>query len=74
VRFLAAALSMRQALVRTLIDTTHRAGIKEVVLWGFVVDEGQVWGRPVGVAMASDGALLVSDDVSNSLWRLNYGK
>jgi glucose/arabinose dehydrogenase len=30
-----------------------------------------VWGRPVGVAVAKDGALLVTDDVSNSIWRVS---
>jgi len=31
-----------------------------------------VWGRPVGVAVAKDGALLVTDDGSNSIWRVSY--
>jgi glucose/arabinose dehydrogenase len=47
-------------------------GEYEDFLTGFVVDEGHVWGRPVGVAMAADGALLVSDDGSNSIWRVSY--
>ena len=37
-------------------------GEYEDFLTGFVADEGHVWRRPVGVAMAADGALLVSDD------------
>jgi glucose/arabinose dehydrogenase len=37
---------------------------------GFVVDDDRVGGRPVGVAVAADGALLVSDDASNTLWRV----
>ena len=40
------------------------------VLTGFVLDAGHVWGRPVGVAEAHDGAVLVSDDASNTVWRL----
>lgn len=32
--------------------------------------EPVVWGRPVGLAWAQDGALLVADDVSQSIWRL----
>jgi glucose/arabinose dehydrogenase len=40
---------------------------------GFVTADGQVWGRPTGVAVANDGALLVSDDGSNSIWRVAYG-
>lgn len=52
----------------------ERADPYEDFLTGFVVDEGQVWGRPVGITMTSDGALLVSDDVSNSIWRVSSGK
>jgi glucose/arabinose dehydrogenase len=37
-----------------------------------VLDSGEVWGRPVGVAVASDGSLLVSDDASNSIWRVSH--
>jgi glucose/arabinose dehydrogenase len=33
-----------------------------------------VWGRPVGVAVATDGALLVSDDGLNAIWRVSYGR
>jgi glucose/arabinose dehydrogenase len=41
-------------------------------LTGFVLPNGQVWGRPVGVTTARDGALLVTDDGSNSVWRVSY--
>ena len=40
------------------------------VLTGFVSDEGEAKGRPVGVALARDGALLVADDVGNVIWRV----
>ena len=43
-------------------------------LTGFVVDDESVWGRPVGVAVAHDGALLVSDDASNTIWRVSAVK
>ena len=33
---------------------------------------GKVWGRPVGVAVAADGALMVSDDGTGSIWRVSY--
>jgi glucose/arabinose dehydrogenase/beta-lactamase superfamily II metal-dependent hydrolase len=46
-------------------------GSYEDFLTGFVTDEGYPWGRPVGVAVAKDGALLVSDDGSNTVWRVN---
>jgi len=39
---------------------------------GFVTPDGKVWGRPVGVAVAKDGSLMVSDDGSNSIWRISY--
>jgi glucose/arabinose dehydrogenase len=37
-----------------------------------VLPDGKVWGRPVGITVASDGSLLVSDDGSNSVWRVSY--
>ncbi len=41
-------------------------------LTGFVIDDGHVWGRPVGVTVARDGALLVTDDANGTLWRVSY--
>ena len=41
-------------------------------LTGFVTPGGDVWGRPVGVTVARDGSLLVTDDGSNSIWRVIY--
>ncbi|MEO7317655.1 MAG: sorbosone dehydrogenase family protein, partial [Chthoniobacteraceae bacterium] len=43
-------------------------------LTGFVTPEGDVWGRPVGVTVARDGALLVSDDTGDCIWRVSYAK
>lgn len=40
------------------------------VLTGFVDGDGEAQGRPVGVAIAADGALLVADDVGNRIWRV----
>jgi glucose/arabinose dehydrogenase len=50
------------------------SGDYEEFLTGFVTAEGGVWGRPVGIAVAKDGSLLVSDDGSGSIWRVSYGK
>jgi glucose/arabinose dehydrogenase len=50
------------------------SGEYEDFLTGFVTAKGEVWGRPVGVAVASDGALLVTDDGSNAIWRVSYGE
>lgn len=57
-----------------LHQTGHATGEYEDFLTGFVTPEGNVWGRPVGVTVAPDGSLLVSDDGSNSIWRVSYGK
>jgi glucose/arabinose dehydrogenase len=40
------------------------------VLTGFVTDNGEAMGRPVGVAIDRTGALLVADDVGNTIWRV----
>ncbi len=40
------------------------------VLTGFVNDAGEAMGRPVGVAIDKRGALLVADDVGNTVWRV----
>ena len=55
-----------------LHQTGHATGEYEDFLTGFVVDDDSVWGRPVGVAAAPDGSLLVSDDGSGSIWRVIY--
>ena len=48
------------------------SGDYEDFVTGFVVDNGHVWGRPVGITVAPDGSLLVTDDGSNSIWRVSY--
>ncbi len=59
-------------LVRILIEKGIPTGEYEDFLTGFVVDEGHVWGRPVGVAVAHDGALLMSEDGNGTVWRIAY--
>jgi glucose/arabinose dehydrogenase len=56
------------------MDHGQPTGEYQDFLTGFVVDDHSVWGRPVGVAVAHDGALLVSDDGGNTLWRVAYGQ
>ncbi len=46
------------------------AGVPKDVLDGFLDDNGEAQGRPVGVAIDSQGALLVADDVGNRVWRV----
>jgi len=57
-----------------LHQTGHATGEYEDFLTGFVLPSGKVWGRPVGVTVAVDGALLITDDGSNSVWRITYAK
>ena len=45
-------------------------GDYEDFLTGFVLPDDRVWGRPVGVTVAQDGAVLVSDDGSGAIWRV----
>ena len=51
-------------------DGARPAGMPEDVLTGFLSDEGEAVGRPVGVAVDARGALLVADDVGNVVWRV----
>jgi glucose/arabinose dehydrogenase len=37
-----------------------------------VTPDGSVWGRPVGVTVAHDGALLFSEDANGTIWRVSY--
>ncbi len=60
-------------LIRVPLHQSGQAsGEYEDFLTGFVLPNGQVWGRPVGVTVATDGSLLVTDDASNSVWRVSY--
>jgi glucose/arabinose dehydrogenase len=45
------------------------SGLPIDVLTGFVNNQGEASGRPVGVAIDGKGALLVADDVGNTIWR-----
>jgi len=38
-----------------------------------VLDKDTVWGRPSGIAVARDGALLVSDDANGTIFRVLHG-
>ncbi|MGZ8186029.1 MAG: PQQ-dependent sugar dehydrogenase, partial [Methylobacter sp.] len=46
------------------------AGMPVDVLTGFLSDKGEAFGRPVGVVIDKQGALLVADDVGNTIWRI----
>jgi glucose/arabinose dehydrogenase len=57
-------------VIRVPMKNGHATGQYEDFLTGFVMPQGQVWGRPVGVGVAQDGLLMVSDDGSNGIWRV----
>jgi glucose/arabinose dehydrogenase len=59
-------------VIRVPMKAGHATGEYEDFLTGFVTADGDVWGRPVGVAVAQDGSLIVTDDGSNSVWRVSY--
>lgn len=52
--------------------SARASGGYEDFMTGFVVDNRHVWGRLVGVTVAPDGSLLVTDDGSMSIWRVSY--
>ncbi len=57
-------------VIRVRLKDGAPTGEYDDFLTGFVVDDGSVWGRPVGVAVAHDGALLVSEDGGGTIWRV----
>jgi glucose/arabinose dehydrogenase len=52
--------------------TAKASGDYQDFLTGFVLPDGRVWGRPVSLTTAPDGSLLVTDDGSNAIWRVDY--
>ena len=59
-------------VIRLPMKDGHATGEYEDFLTGFVLPNGDVWGRPVGVTVATDGSLYVSDDGSKSIWHVTY--
>ena len=59
-------------IIRIRLKNGLPSGEYEDFVTGFVVDDSQVWGRPVGVAVAHDGALLISEDGNGTIWRITH--
>jgi glucose/arabinose dehydrogenase len=59
-------------VIRVPMQGGKATGEYEDFLTGFVTDDGKVWGRPVGVAVANDGSLFVTDDGTRTVWHVTY--
>ena len=58
-------------VIRIPLEKGKSNGVYQDFLTGFSTN-GVVWGRPVGVAVATDGSLLVTDDGAKVIWRVSY--
>ncbi len=61
-------------VVRLRMQGGVPTGEYEDFLTGFVESDSAVWGRPVDVAVAHDGSLLVTEDGNGTIWRVTYRK
>jgi glucose/arabinose dehydrogenase len=59
-------------IIRVITKDGVPTGEYEDFVTGFVVDDASVWGRPVGVTVAKDGALLFSEDGGGTIWRVSH--
>ena len=60
-------------VVRLLFDSAGKpTGEYEDFMTGFVISDKQVWGRPVGVTVAQDGSLFVTEDGAGTIWRVSH--
>ena len=57
-------------VIRVHMSNGTPTGEYEDFMTGFVVDNETVWGRPAGIAVTGDGALLVSDDANGTIFRI----
>ncbi|RYG86850.1 MAG: sorbosone dehydrogenase family protein [Alphaproteobacteria bacterium] len=57
-------------VIRAFMEDGKPTGEYEDFMTGFVLDAAQVWGRPTGLAVTPDGALLVSDDSNGTIFRV----
>src|SRR5438093_967827 len=60
-------------VVRVRVQSGRPTAIEDFVT-GWQLAGGSRWGRPVGLLVMPDGALLVSDDAGGRIWRVTYGR
>ena len=61
-------------IVRIRMKAGVPTGDYEDFLTGFIVDDGDAWGRPVATVELADGSLLMSDDGANVIYRISYAR
>jgi glucose/arabinose dehydrogenase len=59
-------------IIRVVVEDGVPTGEHDDFVTGFVINDSEVWGRPVGVTVAKDGALLISEDASGTIWRVSF--
>jgi glucose/arabinose dehydrogenase len=59
-------------IARVRMKNGKPTGEYEDFMTGFIVDDGNVWGRPVATTVLRDGSLLVSDDGADQIYRVYY--
>ncbi len=61
-------------VIRARMQDGKPTGVYQDFMTGFVLDKDTVWGRPAGITVAQDGALLVSDDANGTIFRVTVAK
>ncbi len=59
-------------VIRLRFSNGRATGEYQDFVTGFVASDQAVWARPVGIAVAHDGSLLVSEDGNGTIWRIAY--
>ena len=59
-------------VVRLKFSDGKPTGEYQDFITGFVLSDDAVWGRPVGVAVARDGALILTEDANGTIWRITH--
>ncbi|MEO7775822.1 MAG: PQQ-dependent sugar dehydrogenase [Steroidobacteraceae bacterium] len=59
-------------VVRVRMKDGVPTGDYEDFLTGFIADDGNAWGRPVGTVVAQDGSMLLSEDGNNTIYRIAF--
>lgn len=60
-------------VIRLRFENGRPTGEYDDFLTGFVRSDKSVWGRPVGVTVDAEGALLISEDANGTIWRVTFG-